>query len=117
MENKKTLIGAGIAALALLMVILLPVASESGEAMGFSVSVGFKLFDLFSVNAFLALIYIIFPVLCIVANVMDKMRAMASYLMLIPFIWSIFYHPGAGVWVYGVLAIAEIFWTRKSLAE
>ena len=107
--KKQNIIGACIALVALVLLIFLPIV-DAGQ--------GWSLFDLFKNDlAGHAIIWMVFPVLCIVANLVGKLRVLAAWLMLIPFAWGLCYlmlpvgGPGIGVWVYGALTVVLIIYS------
>ena len=107
--KKHNIIGACIALVALVLLIFLPLV-DMGE--------GIALFDCFKHDlTVFAIAWIVFPVLCIVANLVGKLRVLAAWLMLIPFAWGLCYlmlpvgGPGVGVWVYGALTVVLIIYS------
>ena len=107
--KKKNIIGACIALVALAVIFFLPLIK-----MGSTLS----LFECFEEGfAAFAVTWLVFPVLGIIANLFGKLRVLAAFLMLIPFLWGLTYlalpggGPGVGVWVYGALTLALIIYT------
>lgn len=110
--EKRNFIGAGIAGLAFLFLLFLPLISF--EVSGFGVSVGgsFSLFQLFKVPGYgaYAFSYIIFPLAAAVAHYMKKYEFILALLMLIPVLWGLSYlkFAGVGYWLYTLLTIGLI---------
>ena len=110
--KKEHLICAGIALCAMVSIFFLPIVSVGGE--------GIALFDGFEYYPVFALTWIVFPVLCIIANLVGKLRGLAAWLMLIPFFYGLIYYivpecsAGIGVWIYGVLTVVLIIYTKKT---
>lgn len=110
--KKEYFIGAAIALVAMVSIFFLPIVNLGGK--------GIALFESFVEIPVFALTWIVFPVLCIVANLLGKLRGLAAWLMLIPFLWGLVYYivpecsAGIGVWIYGVLTAVLIIYTRKT---
>ena len=110
--GKQNIIGAAIAFVAMVSIFFLPIVNIGGE--------GIALFEAFKEFPTYALTWIVLPILCIVANLLGKLRGLAAWLMLIPFLWGLVYYivpecaAGIGVWIYGVLTIVLIIYTRKT---
>ncbi len=135
--KKQRIIGTAIAFVALVMVLFLPmgelslgsttttIGSQSTTVSNGSVALP-SLLGLFSeIDDFSAMgqigdgckiitivwmILLIFPVFGVVANLIGKVRVLAAWLMLIPFLWG-FTTCGVGVWVYGALTIVLIVYS------
>jgi len=107
--KKKNLIGACIALVALVLLVFLPLV-EVGEKIA--------LFDCFKhdLTAF-AITWIVFPVFCILSNLIGRLRVISALLMLIPFLWGLSYmilpnvDTGIGVWFYGAITAVEIIFS------
>ncbi|MBO4741146.1 MAG: hypothetical protein J5605_05830 [Bacteroidales bacterium] len=112
--KKKNIIGACIALVALAVIFFLPLI-KIGSTL--------SLFECFEEGfAAFAITWLVFPVLGIIANLFGKLKVLAAFLMLIPFVWGLSYlalpggAPGVGVWIYGALTLALIIYamaTRK----
>ena len=110
--KKEHIIGAVIALVSMVILFFLPILNIGGS--GVALSEGFEEYPAF------ALTWILFPVLCIIANLLGKLRGVAAWLMLIPFLWGLVYYivpecsAGIGVWIYGVLTLVLIIYTKKT---
>ena len=107
----KKMILAGIPVVALLLTIIAPLVSVFGF--------GASLFDLFKSggNVILGLLFIIIPLGTAYAAWSNQFLNIAAWLMLLPAIWLLiwceFHFMGAGLWLYLILAIAEIVLVMK----
>lgn len=104
--KKENLIGSCIALLALLMLTFLPLIK------------GASLFKLFSEGGsftLLGLVWLLFPLLAVVAHAFGKVRVLTAFLMLIPVLWGLVYVyfgvAGAGYWIYTVLTVVLIVYS------
>ena len=110
--KKEHIIGAAIALVSMVILFFLPIVNIGGSDV--ALSEGFEEYPAF------ALTWIVFPVLCIVANLFGKLRGLAAWLMFIPFLWGMIYFvvpscsPGIGVWIFGVLTIVLVIYTKKT---
>ncbi len=110
MIKTKNIIGACIALLAMAAIFFLPLIK-----MGSTLT----LFECFKEGEFVAfaVTWIVFPLLGIIANLFGKLRVLAAFLMLIPFLWGLYYlvvpdgGPGLGVWIYGAITLVSIIYT------
>lgn len=114
--TKKQIVGAAIALLAMLPSFFLPVMKFASESV--------KLFEIEEPPLFV-FTWVAFPVLCIVANLFDKLRGLAAWLMLVPFLYGLTYFGlfakdsglsdyfsfGIGFWIYGILTAVLIVYT------
>lgn len=129
--KKQRIIGAAIAFVALVMVFFLPLGhmggtqlttyTPNGPVITTTPSVYYSLSELLvgydslpeesaKIYTIVWLILLIFPIFGIVANLIGKLRVLAAWLMLIPFIWGLLPH-GIAVWVYGVLTVLLIVYS------
>ncbi len=135
--KKQRIIGAAIAFVALVLVLVLPmgelslgsttttIGSQSTTVSNGSVALPSLLVLFSEIDDFSAMgqigdgckivtivwmILLIFPVFGVVANLIGKVRVLAAWLMLIPFLWG-FTTCGVGVWVYGTLTIVLIVYS------
>ena len=135
--KKQRIIGTAIAFVALVMVLVLPmgelslgsttttIGSQSTTVSNGSVALPSLLVLFSEIDDFSAMgqigdgceiitivwmILLIFPVFGVVANLIGKVRVLAAWLMLIPFIWG-FTTCGVAVWVYGALTIVLIVYS------
>lgn len=131
---KKRIIGAAIAFVALVMVFFLPIGHMGGtelttyypdgpvttttpsvyysvaELLLSSDSLPAEMAEKVQVYTTVWMVLLIFPVFGIVANLIGKLRVLAAWLMLIPFLWGLLPH-GIGVWVYGALTVVLIVYS------
>ena len=110
--KKQQIIGAIIALIAMVSIFFLPIVNIGGYEI--------SLFDGFEEVPAYSISWLVFPVLCIIANLIGKLRGLTAWLMLIPFLYGLVYFaipessPGLGVWVYGVLTLVLIVYTIKT---
>jgi len=116
--KKQRIIGTAIAFVALVLFIFLPIASvHRGVDAYFSLGECYTNFDVLSgdIGLFVTVtsVLLIFPLFGIVANLIGKLRVLAAWLMLIPFLWCLVPKTdmGSAVWVYGALTIVLIVYS------
>lgn len=110
--GKQNIIGATIAFVAMIVMVFVPVFEVGGQDV--SLFPAIKEMPVFGIQ------FLLWPLLAIIAHLFGKLRGLASWLMLIPFVmvlaaWLInsdLIGPGISMWIYLALTIALIIYTR-----
>ena len=109
--GKQNIIGAAIAFVAMVVLVFGPIFEAGGQDV--------SLFPAIKEAPAFGIQFLLWPLLAIIAHLFGKMRGLASWLMLLPFVlvlagWLINSHvigPGISMWIYLALTIVLIIYT------